>query len=74
MTPVHEAHPRAVDEECALAADRLRDERLLAAGARTEQEHRRVELHELQVGDPRPGPQRGRHPVAGRHGGFVVEE
>ena len=59
--------PVAVDEEGALAAHRLGDQRLLAGRALAEEEHRGVELHELQVGDPGPGPQRRRHAVAGRH-------
>ena len=62
----HDPHPGAVDEEGALAAHRLGDERLLAGRPLAEEEHRRVELHELEVGDPRAGPQRRGHPVAGR--------
>ena len=57
--------PVGVDEVGALAAYRLGDQRLLALGVRAEEEDRRVELDELQVGDLRPGPQRQRHAVAG---------
>ena len=49
----HEAVARVVDEERALAAHRLGHQRLLAARARPQPEHGRVELHELQVGDRR---------------------
>ena len=55
-----------VDEDRALAADRLRHQRLLPGRAGAEPQRRGVELHELQVGDLRAGPQRERHPVAGR--------
>ena len=58
--------PSRVDEERALAADRLGDQRLLAAGPLAEPEHGRVELHELEVGDHRAGAQRRGHAVAGR--------
>ena len=66
---LHEPVALEVDEERALAADRLGDQRLLAAGVGAEVHHRRVELHELQVAQRRPGPQRERHAVAGRHRG-----
>ena len=65
---LHEAHARLVDEEGALAADRLGDERLLAARALAEPQHGRVELDELEVGEHGAGPQRGGHAVAGRDG------
>ena len=61
----HEADAVGVDEVGALAAYRLGDQRLLALGVRAEEEHRRVELHELQVGDLRAGAQRERDAVAG---------
>ncbi len=60
--------PSLVDEEGALAAHGLGDERLLAARALAEPEHRRVELHELEVGQLGPGAQRSGHAVAGRDG------
>ena len=59
----------AVDQVRALAADRLGDQRLLAARRAAEPHDRRVELHELQVGDLGPGPQRQAHAVAGGHRG-----
>ena len=65
---LHEALARLVDEEGALAADRLGDERLLAARALAEPQHRRVELDELEVGEHGAGPQRGGHAVARRDG------
>ena len=65
MTSLHEPHPVAVDEEGALAAHGLGDERLLAAGPRPEPQHRRVELDELDVGHHRAGAQRRGHAVAG---------
>ena len=46
---LHEPVALEVDEERALAADRLGDQRLLAAGVGAEVHHGRVELHELQV-------------------------
>ena len=52
---LHEAVALEVDEERALAADRLGDQRLLAARVGAEVHHRRVELHELQVAQRRPG-------------------
>ena len=68
VTSLHEAVARPVDEERALAADRLGDERLLPAGALTEPQHGRVELDELEVRELGPGPERRRHPVARRDG------
>ena len=65
---LHEALPRRVDEEGALAAHRLGDERLLAARALAEPEHGRVELHELEVGEHGTGAERRGHAVAGRDG------
>ena len=65
--PCHEAAAGVVDEDGPLAAHRLGDQRLLTGGPLAEEQHRRVELDELEVGDPRAGPQRRRHPVAGRH-------
>ena len=65
----HEAHAAAVEENRPLAAHRLRDERLLPLGERAEPHDRRMELDELHVGDVRPGPERERHAVAGRHVG-----
>ena len=66
---LHEAVALAVDQEGALAAHRLGDQRLLPAGVGAELHHGRVELHELQVAQHRTGPQRQRHAVAGRHRG-----
>ena len=66
---LHEPVALEVDEEGALAADRLGDQRLLAAGVGAEVHHRRVELDELQVAQRGAGPQRERHAVAGRHRG-----
>ena len=63
---LHEPDPVAVHEEGALAADRLGDQRLLPGAALPEPEHRRVELHELEVGDDRARAQGHGHPVAGR--------
>ena len=65
---LHEPHARLVDEEGALAAHGLGDERLLAARALAEPEHGRVELDELEVGEHGAGAQRGGHAVAGRDG------
>ena len=67
-TPCMNRTPSRVDEERALAADRLGDQRLLAAGALAEPQHRRVELDELEVGDHRAGAQRGGDAVAGGDG------
>ena len=63
---LHEAVALEVDEEGALAADRLGDEGLLALGVGAEIHHRRVELHVLQVAQRRPGAERDRHAVPGR--------
>lgn len=65
----HEAHAARVDQVGALAADRLRDERLLALGVRAEEQHGRVELDEFEVADLGAGAQRERHAVAGGDGG-----
>ena len=53
---LHEAVALEVDEEGALAAHRLGDQRLLAARVGAEVHHRRVELHELQVAQRRARP------------------
>ena len=66
---LHEPHAVAVDEEPALAADRLADERLLAVGGLAEPEDGGVELDELDVGHDGARAQRDGHPVAGRDGG-----
>ena len=66
---LHEPVALEVDEEGALAADRLGDQRLLAAGVGAEVHDRRVELDELQVAQGGAGPQRERHAVAGRDRG-----
>ena len=67
--PDHEAVALEVDEERALAADRLGDQRLLALRVGPEVHHRRVELHELEVAQGRAGTQRDRHAVAGGDAG-----
>ena len=64
----HEADAVGVDQVGALAAYRLGDQRLLALGVRAEEQHGRVELHELQVGDLGAGAQGERHAVAGGDG------
>lgn len=69
MAAHHEAHAVAVDQVGALAAHRLGDQRLLALRVRAEEQHGRVELHELQVGELGARAQRQRHAVAGRHRG-----
>ncbi len=66
VLPQHEADPVRVHQVRALAPYRLGDQRLLALGARAQEEHGRVELDELQVGDLGPGAQREGHAVAGR--------
>ncbi len=65
----HEAVAVGVHEVGALAAHRLRDQGLLALGARAEPEHGGVELHELEVGDLGAGPQGQGDAVAGGDGG-----
>ena len=67
MLALHEPVPVEVDEERPLAADRLADQWLLAAGVGAEVHHRRVELHELEVAQHRASPQCERHPVTRRH-------
>ncbi len=67
VLPDHEPDAVAVDQVRALAADGLRHQGLLPLGVRAQEQHGRVELDELQVGDLGPGPQRERHPVAGGH-------
>ncbi len=64
----HEAHAVRVDQVGALAAYRLGDQRLLALGLRAEEQHGRVELHELQVADLGARAQRQGDAVTGRHG------
>ena len=49
VLPSHEALALEVDEEGALTAHRLGDQRLLPARVGTEVHHGRVELHELEV-------------------------
>ena len=66
---LHEAVALEVDEERALAADRLGDQRLLAAGVGAEVHHGGVELHELEVADRGAGTQRDRRTVPGRDRG-----
>lgn len=64
----HEAHAVGVDQVSALAAHRLGDEGLLALRVRAEEQHGRVELHELQVGDLGARAERESDAVARRHG------
>ena len=66
---LHEAPSLEVDEERALAAHRLGDQRLLALGVGAEPHHGRVELDELEVAQPGSGAQRDRHAVAGGDAG-----
>ena len=66
MLSLHEAHAFVIDEEGALAAHRLRDQRLLPPGVGPEPQHGRVELHELEVAQPRTGAQGQGDTVAGR--------
>ena len=73
---LHEAVALEVDEERALAAHGLGDQRLLALRVGAEPHHGRVELHELEVAQPGAGAQRDRHPVAGgdaRVGGLAED-
>ncbi len=65
----HEAVAVGVDEVGALAAHRLRHQRLLALRVGAEPEHGGVELDELQVGDLGAGPQGEGDAVAGGDGG-----
>lgn len=69
VLPDHEAHAVGVDQVGAFAAYGLGDQGLLALRVRTEEQHGRVELHELQVGDLRARAQGERHSVAGGHRG-----
>ena len=64
----HEPAPVDVEQQRALAPHGLRDERELALGARPQPQDRRVELHELQVAQYGPGPERGGDPVSRRAG------
>lgn len=57
VLPDHEPRSGRVDEMGALAPYRFRYEGLLALGVGAEEEHRRVELDEFEVGDLRAGPQ-----------------
>ena len=66
--PDHEPVAGVVDEEGALAAYGLRDQRLLAAGGGPQPQHGGVELHELHVRHGGAGPQRQGDAVAGGHG------
>ncbi len=65
MLAGHEPAPGGVSQLGALAAHGLGDQRLLAARAGAEPEHRRVELDELQVRDFGAGPQREGDAVSG---------
>ncbi len=65
VLPEHEAGAGRVDEVGALPPYRLGDQRLLALGVGAEEQDRRVELDEFEVGDLRAGPEREGHPVAG---------
>jgi hypothetical protein len=68
VLPDHEALAVPVDQVRPGAAQRLGHQRLLRRVAgRAEVQRGRVELDELDVGHRRPGPQRQRDPVAGRH-------
>ena len=71
MRADHEPGPGAVAQHTTLAADGLGDQRTLPAPAGQPQ-HRRVELHELQVRGGRAGPQGERDAVAGAVAGLVV--
>jgi hypothetical protein len=70
VLPHHEPFAVPVDQVRALTPQRLGDQRLLRRGRFTgrpgrDDERGGVELHELDVGDGRPGPQGQRHPVPG---------
>ncbi|KYK17038.1 hypothetical protein AUW26_14155 [Streptomyces sp. CC71] len=60
----HEAHAVGVHQVGALAANRLRDQGLLALGVRAEEEDRGVELDELQVADLGARPEGEGHAAA----------
>ena len=62
----HEPHAVGVQQQRTLAAHRLGHQGQLPLHARAEPEHRRVELHELDVAQHRPGAQGRGDPVAGR--------
>ena len=69
----HEPIARRVDKCCALASDRLADERTVRAG---QVERRRVELLERQIGEARAGSVGERETVGSRGpwvGGFPIE-
>ncbi len=66
----HEARPRLVHEEGALAAHRLGDQLLTAERSRAQPQHGRVELDELQVRDVCARPQGQGDPVARGHPGI----
>ena len=70
MDPDHEALPPVVEEDRALTSHRLRDQRLLPGDRGPEVHHRRVELHELHVGDDRACPQTQSDPITGRDAGI----
>ena len=63
---LHEPRTVRVAQERPLAANRLRDERLLTLGQGSEPHDRRMELHELEVCDVCARPHRQRDPVARR--------
>ena len=63
MLPLHEAHAARVDEDRAFAAHRLGDERERIL---RRVERRRMELHELHVGERDAGAMRDREAVARR--------
>ncbi len=68
VLPEHEAHAVGVDQVGALAAHRLGDQRLLTLRVRAEEEHRGVELDELQVAHLGARAQREGDAVAGGDG------
>ena len=65
--PIMKRSPRRVDQQAALAAYGLADQRKLAARTGPEIEHGRMELDEFDVAKPRSGAQRGRDTVTGGH-------
>ena len=74
VVALHEPHALLVDEEGALAAHGLGDERLLAARALAEPEHGGVELHELEVGQQAPARSAAAMPSPVATDGLVVDE